>query len=435
MTRSAAGLLLGWMVALPLAAASDPVAAFVRQPAVRVALEQLRADDERTFREQVELSGIPAPPFGESRRAQEFAGRLRAAGIADVTIDTEGNVIGRRPGTGQGPLLVLSAHLDTVYPEGTDLSVSQREGRHYGAGLLDDARGLAAVLAVARAVEAAKLRTRGDLWFVATVGEEGLGDLRGVKALFRDHGSSIDGFISIDGADSPSGEARIVNQATGSRRWQISFIGPGGHSFGHFGRPSATHAMGRAIAAIADLVPPLEPKTTFTVGTVAGGTAVNAIAADATMLVDIRSDGAEALADFERRLLATLDVAAAAENARWGGAGQAIRVERLLVGDRPASAAAPGNVLQHAALGAFRALGRPEPTLGASSTDSNVAMGLGIPALTLGGGGRGDGAHSPQEWYQPVEAWVGPQVALLTALSAVGVQGGARPTLPRAARH
>ena len=191
-----------------------------------------------------------------------------------MSIDAAGNVIGKRKGKSSAPLLVLSAHLDTVFTEGTDLTVTQKDGRHYAPGIMDDARGLAALLSVLRAMQNARIETVGDVWFVGTVGEEALGNLKGVKALFADH-PHIDGFISVDGVDSPddaaAGRSEIVNAATGSRRWEITFSGPGGHSFENFGTPSAMHAMGRAIAQIADLKPPADPKTTFNVGVVSGG--------------------------------------------------------------------------------------------------------------------------------------------------------------------
>ena len=273
--------------AISPAMAADDHSRLLKIPGVKSALEQLRADDARTLREQIEITQIPAPPFKEQVRAADYAARLRAAGLTDVTIDSEGNVIGKRPGKnqGKGPLLVLSAHLDTVFPEGSDVTVKLKDGRYSGLGIIDDSRGLVALLSLLRAMESAKLRTVGDVWFVGTVGEEALGNLRGVKALFRDH-PQIDGFISVDGVDSPeqvkAGRPGIVAHATGSRRWEFTFTGPGGHSFGNFGNPSAVHALGRAVARIADIQTSADPKTTFNVGVISGGTGVTAIAAQST---------------------------------------------------------------------------------------------------------------------------------------------------------
>ncbi|HUQ12400.1 MAG TPA: M20/M25/M40 family metallo-hydrolase [Steroidobacteraceae bacterium] len=417
---------------LPLAgtAADAAVTRLARQPAVKAALQTLREDDERTLREQIAIAQIPSPPYQETVRAQDFAARLRAAGLTDVSIDATGNVIGKRKGAGRGPLLVVSAHLDSVFPEGSDVTVKESNGRYSGMGVVDDARGLAAVLSVLRAMEGAKLRTVGDVWFVGTVGEEALGNLRGVKALFADN-PGIDGFISVDGAESAdevrSGNRGIVTQATGSRRWEFTFTGPGGHSFGNFGNPSAVHALGRAVARIADLSTPADPKTTFNVGVISGGTGVTAIAAQASMQVDLRSNSADELRSVEDRLQTIVTEAVAAENARWHSS--AVTVERKLVGDRPASTQMGDHRVADAATGAYLALGLPAPRLDFASTDSNVPLGLGIPAATLNGGGIGDKAHSPDEWYEPVEAWQGPQILLLTALRLVGVPGQARPTL------
>lgn len=408
-------------------ATADAHQALMRNAGVKQALTQIKAEDAQTFREQIELSQIPSPPFKEAVRAQEYLRRFQALGLKDAAIDAEGNVIGLRKGSGDGPLLVLAAHLDTVFPEGTDVTVKERDGRFYGRGLGDDGRGLTTVLTVLRAMQSANIRTVGDVLFVGTVGEEGLGDLRGVKALFRDR-QNIDGFISVD----TLGTNHILAQATGSRRWEFSFSGPGGHSFGAFGAPSAIHAMGRAIALIDEVRPPADPKTTFTVGVVSGGTSVNTIAADAKMLIDMRSNSAAALGEIEKQIQAAAEQAVKDENTRWSSTG--IKVEMKLLGDRPAGMQPAETPIVRAAHGSSAALKLPKPTLGAASTDSNVAISLGIPAATLGGGGEGGGAHSPDEWYKPVDAWLGPQSVLLTTLALVGVDKVSQPQLPKRAK-
>src|SRR3977135_65131 len=262
-------------------------------------LEDIKADDERTFAEQKRITEIPAPPYKEKVRAEYFLKRFHELGFKDAAIDSEGNVMALRKGSGGGrPKLVVSAHLDTVFPEGTDVSVKEKDGVVLAPGIGDDSRGLAALLSLIKSINANDVATVGDILFVGTVGEEELGNLRGVKALFRDH-ADIDGFISIDGL----GITRVVNQATGSHRYEMIFKGPGGHSFQEFGLPSAIHAMGRAIAKISDLQTPSDPKTTFTVGTVSGGTSVNAIAREAKMAVDMRLNATEELLKLEERLL------------------------------------------------------------------------------------------------------------------------------------
>lgn len=413
-------------------AISPPVEATFQKilaaPAVKAALSAIESDDERTLRDQIELTEIPAPPFKEAVRAAEYAKRLRALGFADAKTDGEGNVIAVRKGNGKGPLLVVSAHLDTVFPEGTDVKVKKQGERYYAPGIYDDGRGLAALLSVVRSLNATQLKTVGDIWFVGTVGEEELGDLRGVKALFRDQ-PAIDGFISLDGL----GIDRVVNAATGSRRFKIAYIGPGGHSFSAFGMPSATHAMGRAIAKMSDVETPSEPKTTFTVGTVKGGTSVNAIAADAEIGLDMRSNSAAELAKLETKMLAIARAAADEENARWKQPGR-VKVEIKLVGDRPAGAQPRDSLITQVSVRSAQALGVKDFYIGASSTDSNTPIALGVPALTLGSGGIGGGSHAPQEWFSPLNAWRGPQNTLLAILALVGIDGVSEPLLPRRAR-
>ena len=402
------------------------------KPAVKAALEQIRREDERTLREQIEIAEIPAPSHQEEGRAKDYVRRLRELGLSEIDIDAEGNVIARRPGTRRdAPLLVLSAHLDTVFSADTNVKVRKEGNRYYGAGISDDARGLAVLLTVLRAMQEHQLRTQGDVLFVATVGEEGLGNLRGVKALFRDR-KDIDGFISVDGTESPRlppGESEVVTRAVGSHRWQITFTGPGGHSYENFGTPSAVHAMGRAISAISDLQPPAEPKATFTVSIVSGGTAINAIAEQAQMRVDIRSENSAALAALEQKILAAAERAGVEEGKRWGA--EPVRVERKLLGDRPAGAGGSNNAVASAWMGALVTLGEKPPRATAGSTDANVPMGLGIPAITASGGGIADKAHSLDEWYEPVRSWLGPQGLLLTSLALAGVEGGPQPLLKR----
>ncbi|MDK2855464.1 MAG: hypothetical protein PWQ86_677 [Bacillota bacterium] len=396
------------------------------QPAVKQGLDFLKADQERTVAEQREICAIPAPPFKEQMRAQDYLKRLAALGLRDVQMDAEGNVFGLRPGTGVGPKLLVAAHLDTVFPEGTETTVKEKDGRLYAPGIADDARGLAALLSVLRAFNATGIKTVGDIIFCGNVGEEGLGDLRGVKALFRDH-KDIDGFISIDG----SGSENITYLATGSHRYEITYQGPGGHSFGAFGLPSAIHALGRAIAKIADLQTPREPKTTFTVGTVSGGTSVNSIAAEAKMQVDMRSNSEEELLKLEAKFLEIVKQAAAEENARWGS--DKMTVDIKLVGDRPAGTQPASATIVQAAWAATEAVGQ-SPKLGEpSSTDANLPISLGIPAITIGGGGRAGGGHSPGEWYDPTDAYFGPQRIFLTILGLVGMEGVSEPLLVKGA--
>jgi tripeptide aminopeptidase len=398
--------------------------AILANPRVIKTLEDIKADDESSFAEQKRITEIPAPPYKEKVRAEYYLKRFQELGFKDAAIDTEGNVIAVRKGSGGGrPKLVVSAHLDTVFPEGTDVAVKEKDGVTLAPGIGDDSRGLAALLSLIKSINANEVATVGDVMFVGTVGEEELGNLRGVKALFRDH-ADIDGFISIDGL----GITRVVNQATGSHRYEMIFKGPGGHSFQEFGLPSAIHAMGRAIAKISDLQTPSDPKTTFTVGTVSGGTSVNAIASEARMAVDMRSNSTEELLKLEDRLLDLVKQAVVEENTRWKS--DKLAVEIKLIGDRPAGIVAMDSPIVQATQRTVATITRgPRVTFAGSSTDSNLAMSLGIPAVTIGGGGEGGNWHSRNEWYRPVDAYYGPQNALLTILVLAGLDGVTKPAL------
>ena len=406
------------------AASAPDLEAILAHPKIVKALDDIKADDERAFAEQKRITEIPAPPFKEKVRAEYYQKRMQELGFKDASIDAEGNVIALRKGSGGKPKLVVSAHLDTVFPEGTDVTVREKDGVIHGPGIGDDSRGLAALLSMLQALNKNEIATVGDVLFVGTVGEEELGNLRGVKALFRDH-KDIDGFISVDGL----AINRMVNQSTGSHRYELIFRGPGGHSFQEFGLPSAVHAMGRAIAKISELLVPAEPRTTFTVGTVRGGTSVNAIAGEARMTVDMRSNSTDELFKLEARLLALVKDAVADENKRWNT--DKMTVEIKMIGDRPAGAIAEDSPIALAARRAVEGvMSGPRITFAGSSTDSNIAMSLGIPAMTLGGGGEGGNWHSLNEWYKPVDAYVGPQSVLLAMLGMLGLDGGTQPLLP-----
>lgn len=394
---------------------------------VSAAMTTIREASVRMFEEQVRINEIPAPPFKEQQRAEYYLKRMRELGLPKAYIDKEGNVIGIRAGSGNGPKLVVSAHLDTVFPEGTDVKVREKDGRYYAPGIGDDALGLTNLLTMLETLNKHNIRTVGDIIFVGTVGEEELGDLRGVKALFRDM-KDIDGFISLDGV----GLGRIVNQATGSHRYLVTFKGPGGHSFSAFGLPSAIHAMGRAVAKIGDLVPPDDPKTTFTVGTVSGGTSVNAIAATSTIGIDIRSNSNAALLEFEKKVLGALHDAAREENARWkAAANNQINVEIKQVGNRPAGMTPVDSPIVAAARASFPRVGAQLRSITASSTDSNTPMSLGIPAITLSSSGTGGGSHSPGEWYSPVNNHTGAQNIFLVTVALTGMDGATAPLLPK----
>ncbi|MEW6320245.1 MAG: M20/M25/M40 family metallo-hydrolase [Acidobacteriota bacterium] len=382
----------------------------LKQPAVRAALDAARAAEADTIEEQIRLCEVEAPPFKEARRAELYARLFREAGLQNVRIDRVGNVLGERPGRQRRPHLVFSAHLDTVFPEGTDVRVTREGTVLRGPGIGDDCRGLAVVLAVVRALNAAKVQTPGTITFVGTVGEEGLGDLRGVKALFNDTlKGQVDRFVSIDGTG-----LGITHIAVGSLRYRVTFKGPGGHSYGAFGLVNPIHALGRAMARIADFEVPLDPKTTFNVGRIGGGTSVNSIAFDAWMEVDMRSADAASLTALDAKFHKAVDDAVADENARWGR--RELTVVKDLVGDRPAGRSAATSPIVEAAVSVTRALNLPV-ALDEGSTDSNIPMSLGIPAVTIDGGGRGTGAHALHESFDTTNSWQGTIRAVLLAIA------------------
>jgi acetylornithine deacetylase/succinyl-diaminopimelate desuccinylase-like protein len=401
-----------------------PAASLAQQPvppanhvSVRAALDRIQADNAWTLDQQVSICEIPAPPFREERRAAEMKRRFESLGIRNVRIDSIGNVIGERPGTGGGPTVMFSAHLDTVFPESTDVSVRREGTAFHGPGIGDDCRGLAVILAVARAMAAANVQTQGTILFVANVGEEGQGNLRGVRYLFRSPPAKIDYFVAVDGTG-----LGLTSRAVGSNRYRVSYKGPGGHSYGAFGMPSPIHALGRAIARISEFRVPRNPKATFNVGIISGGTSVNTISPIGMMEVDLRSESPPELARLDSMFRRALDEALAEENARWPDSRVKITVDVESMGVRPAGAQADTAYIVRAASAAARALGFTAPT-SASSTDANLPMSLGIPAITIDGGGQGRGAHSVSESYDDGDrGWLGPQWALMVVTTLAGVR-------------
>lgn len=385
-------------------------------PAIRAAMDRIRTDNTWTVDQQVSICEIPAPPFKEERRAAEMKRRFEALGLRNVRIDSIGNVIAERAGTGGGPVVVLAAHLDTVFPEETDVRVKREGTMLRGPGIGDDCRGLAVLLAVAKAMTASNVRTQGTVYFVANVGEEGPGNLRGVKHLFAKPPAKIDYFISVDGTG-----LGLTSRAVGSNRYKVSFKGPGGHSYGAFGMPSPIHALGRAIAKISAIQVPRTPKTTFNVGIIEGGTSVNTISPLGAMDMDLRSESPEELAKLDALFRKAVDEALVEENARWPQSRTKVTVDVASIGIRPAAAPPDSSRIIQIAQAAARALGFEAPG-SASSTDANWPMSLGIQAITLDGGGEGRGAHSLTESYDDGErGWLGPQWALLTITMLAGV--------------
>jgi acetylornithine deacetylase/succinyl-diaminopimelate desuccinylase-like protein len=398
------------------------VAALAARRDVQRALQWIDQEDARTVADLIKLTQIPAPPFKEEVRGRAYADMLREAGADSVWIDEEGNVIGLRRGRTRDRTLVFSGHLDTVFPEGTDVTVKQRGDTLYAPGIGDDTRGLISVLTVLRAMESAGIETQGDVWFVGTVGEEGLGDLRGMKHLFRDGGPRIDAFISVDG----SGDSRIVNKGLGSRRYRVQFDGPGGHSWGAFGGANPMHALGRAIALFDEAAAAFTAsgeRTSYNVGRMGGGTSVNSIPFEAWMEVDMRSESPVRLRGIDSIFQAAMQRALEEENA-GRTRGQALTVKVELVGDRPSGVGDGTIPFVLRAQAVTRHIGL-EPQLQFSSTDSNIPIAKGIPAITIGGGGVSGNSHAPEEWWLNQNGTRGIKRALLIVLAEAGVFGPA----------
>jgi len=405
---------------------TDAGSRLMQDATVRAALDAVRQNEGRVIEDQIRFCEVAAPPFQEGERARLLQKTFEELGLTNVHIDAAGNVLGDRPGSGLHPHLVLAAHLDTVFPAGTNVKASRAGTVIKGPGIGDNCRGLAVLVGVIRSLQQAKIQTPGTITFVANVGEEGLGDLRGVKRLFADSPKgAIDNFVSIDG----SGHG-ITNVAVGSHRYKVTYKGPGGHSYGAFGLVNPVHALGRAIGKIADFTVPSKPKATFNVGRIGGGTSVNSIAYDAWMEMDLRSPDANALEELDTKFHRAVEQAKVEENARWNST--ALSVEVTLVGDRPAGMTRESSAIVQIARSVSRALGLESP-LGDGSTDSNLPMSMGIPAITVGGGGKGTGAHSLAEAFDATDSWKGTQRVLLLAVALASAKAEPSGSIPAGA--
>jgi tripeptide aminopeptidase len=407
---------------------SVPATTFTPEDAVRgvAAAERVRrafsffeGQAEGIDADHARICSVPAPPFGERERAEALRARLVECGLGDAYLDAVGNCVALRRGRAERPLLVLSAHLDTVFPAGTDFNVKRdASGRMFAPGIADDGCGLAALVALARALEECEIETEGSLLFVGTVGEEGEGDLRGVRHLLTagEWARRVDAFVSIDGP----GLERITNAALASRRYRVRCRGAGGHSWGDFGVANPVHALGRCVARLAAYPAPKRPRTTFNVGRIEGGTGVNVIPREASLDVDLRSESAQELARLDAFFRRAAREAAEDENSARRTGTPPLELEVKLIGDRPGGVTAPEQALVRLALEATRSLGA-KPYLDCSSTDSNIAISMGLPAVTVGAGGSSANTHTLDEWYDPRGRDLGLKRALLVALGVVGL--------------
>jgi acetylornithine deacetylase/succinyl-diaminopimelate desuccinylase-like protein len=339
--------------------------------------------------------------------------------LTETEIDAEGNCLGLIRGASLKPLVVVSAHLDTVFSKDTDFTVVKRDHKLYAPGIADDGCGLAALIALAQAIQNEQIPIEGSLLSVGTVGEEGEGNLRGVRHLLTKGrwASHVDAFLSFDGP----GLDRITNRALGSRRYRVEFNGPGGHSWGDFGLPNPVHALGRAVSRLAGYPAPKDPRTTFNVGRIEGGTGVNSIPSKAWMEVDLRSTAESELQRLDAFFRRAMRDAADEENGNKRAGDPQLQFKLELIGERPMGETPSDSPLVEVALEATRMFG-VEPRLDQSSTDSNLPISLGIPAITLGAGGASGCSHTLDEWYDPREREKGLKRGLLVILGIAGVR-------------
>jgi tripeptide aminopeptidase len=394
-----------------LALHGQSAAALARDPAVKAALDAAARNEPHFIEEQIRVCEIPAPPFKEEARGRDMERLFKQLGLNDVRIDKAGNVIGVRPGAAAHPNLLFQAHLDTVFPEGTDVKVKRDGDILRAPGIADDCRGLAMMIGVIQALNDGHVQTAGTITFAADTGEEGLGDLRGTKELFNNTlKGQVDKFISVDGTG-----LSITNVGVGSYRYRATFKGPGGHSFAAFGLANPIQAMGRAIAKIDEFQVPSQPKTTFNVGRVGGGTSVNAIPFECWMEVDMRSSDKDSLETLNGKYKLAVQEAIDEENKRWKGRGP-VSVSNEIVGYRPAGSTPAVSAIVETAIEVTKLFGTPGD-LGEGSTDANVPMNLGIPAITIGGGGRGSASHALDESFNMKDSYLGTQRGIVLAVA------------------
>ena len=394
-------------------------------PEIRSAFAWLRAQEPQFAHWQLELARIPAPPFGEAARGTWLAEKFRELGLDDVHNDDVGNVFGTHPGRGKG-YVALSAHIDTVFPAGTPLNIKQQGSRLYGPGVSDNGAGVTAMLAIAALLCAVRIRHDLHFVFMGNVGEEGEGDLRGMRHIFSAPRwkDSIAYSLVLDGAGSDT----IVAEALGSRRFEVIVRGPGGHSWSDFGAPNPILVLARAIQAFTETPVPLSPKTTFNVGVIRGGTSVNSIPESASMRVDIRSTSMAEMERLEQALRLALDHAVEDESQASEKRASSQRrpfglsCEVVVIGNRPAGELDSNARILQVIRAVDAQLGNAAQVQRAS-TDANIPLSLSREAIAIGGGGLGGGAHTLQEWFDCSGRELGLKRILLTLLALAGVSG------------
>ncbi|MBQ1908245.1 MAG: M20/M25/M40 family metallo-hydrolase [Firmicutes bacterium] len=392
---------------------------------VKKVLEHIHAHEKETLDEQLELVAIKSPSRHEEKRAARFFEMMSAAGLDEVRMDSVGNVIGVLKGTGNGPTVVISGHMDTVFSFDVDCTPTVKEdGWIWAPGICDDTRGMVEVLAIAKAMCACGVRAQGDIWFVGNVGEETMGDLYGIRNIFKEHASEISALVSIDGTT----PGAVCRTATAGHKVKYMFRGRGGHALLSFGIPNSNNAMGRAIAKIAEIRVPDEPKTIFNVGVVSGGVSINAIPAESSMMIDMRSADGAILEDLRAKVEKAVEEGLQEELARWNHPTETLTLSKEVVSDRPGGGLPDDAPIVLAAAAANDWAGY-ETKLISGSTDANIPLSMGIPGIAVGRGGTQIDGHAVTERFNPKDAYKGPQRAFLLLLELAGLEGVSEPLL------
>jgi len=404
------------MAALSARATDDPLAKLAVEPRCARALAWIDKSSAWVTEQQVRLNEIPAPEFDEARRGEALK-ELFAANGFEVRTDKTGNVIAERAGSDPKDVILLAAHLDTVFPAGTDVRVKRNGTRLSAPGISDNGAGLAALVGLARALDESRIRTTKTIVLVGDVGEEGEGNLRGIRALVDAYGSRLAAVIAVDG---PSVE-HITTQAIASRRLEASVTGPGGHSWSDFGAPNQITALARGIVKFSATSVPDNPRSSYNFGVMEGGTSVNSIPARAAVKIDLRSEDEDELGRLESALREAMQAGVRDEVSSRNAPGNSLELKFRSLGTRPAGKLPDDSPLLATVRSVDRFLGN-RSRLERSSTDANIPLSLGIPAIALGGGGRGGGSHTPDEWYDPAGRDLGLKRLFLTVVSLAGAE-------------
>lgn len=405
-----------WMAALSARATDDSISKLAQDPACLRGLSWIDKNADWVTEQQIRLTEIPAPEFGEARRSEALKALFVLSGF-DVRTDQAGNVIAERPGSDAKSVVLFVAHLDTVFPAGTDVRVKRERGRLTAPGISDNGAGLSAVAGLAHALAESRVRTERTIVLSGDVGEEGEGNLRGIRALVEEYGSRLSAVIAVDG---PSAEY-ITNQAIASRRLEAVVTGPGGHSWSDFGTANPITALARGMVRFAATPIPDDPRTTYNFGVVEGGTSVNTIPSRASVKIDLRSEEESELARLEASLRQAMQSGVNEELAATHSSNSMLQLSFRSLGMRPAGKLPDDSPLVTTIRDVDSFLGN-RSRLERSSTDANVPLSLGIPALALGGGGKGGGSHTPEEWFDPAGRELGLKRLFLAAVALAGIE-------------